>query len=702
MTLRMLINAVHEEECRVAICDDDRLLELELERADHTQLKGNVYKAAITRIEPSLQAAFLDIGSNRNGFLQINDINPAYFRDYPRDDNSGRYRGRPAIQDVLEQGQELIVQVVKDEREAKGATLTTNLSIPGRYLVLMVGNHRGGVSRKIVDEAQRYQLRQAVQNLKIPPGMGVIVRTAGINKTSQALQADLDALLETWFDIVSLSQKPESPVVLYKEFDLASRMIRDYYTSEIEEILVDCPKTHEHVLNYVSKSAPSVLAKLKLYSDPQPLFSHFLLDNQVEAIGKPEVILPSGGSIVMTPTEAIVTIDVNSGRSTGRADVEETAFETNKEAAEEIAKQLRLRDLGGLIVIDFIDMIDKRHKQIVERVLKDAVAYDKAKIEVGRISKFGLLEMSRQRLKASLPSQSQMVCPQCSGRGRVKSTESAALEALRKIQSSVYAGGVRSVRVRLAPGAALMLLNNKRQILSKLEESTSTQILIFADGRMKQDEYELELDTGHLHVSGSRLAGGEDERPQQREPQRRHDGGDRRRDDYRRQGRDNRGGGGGRYNQRDHNRDHRDRDRGPDRNQDRQDRDQGQQAHGDRERGARDDRGGGGGGGGHHHDRNRGRGGGGGRNRNNFRSRGGGRRNDRGGGGGRYGGGGGRRDFRDDRRAPERQGQGEDFQDNASHGVSNQNERDFEKSHDSGPEFSMSSGRDTPDGGGEE
>ncbi len=505
MTRRMLINALYQEECRIAVCENDQLLELEVERADHAQLRGNIYKAAITRIEPSLQAAFLDIGSNRNGFLQINDIHPAYFQNWPPENSSGNLP-RPSIQEVLRPGQELVVQVVKDQRAAKGATLTTNLSIPGRFLVMMVGNQRGGVSRKIVDESQRRRLKQAIQGLRIPPGMGVIVRTAGINRCTQELQDDLDSLLEIWYDILQRSTEPGNPKPLYQESDIALRTIRDYLNHTIEEILIDDKPTYDRVGTFIDKVVPSFRQKVIYFDKPQPLFSAFHLDAQVEEATRPEVTLPSGGSIVINQTEAIVAIDVNSGRATSQSDVEETAFVTNREAAEAVAKQLRLRDLGGLIVIDFIDMNDKRHKQVVEKYLRDSVRQDKAKIEIGRISKFGLLEMSRQRLKSSLTSQNDTACPHCSGRGRVRTPESAALEALRKIQSAAFAGGIEEIRVRMSPVAALLLLNSKRQLLSDFERLSNTRILIYADGRMKPDEYELELSTnqhGPAHLEGS-------------------------------------------------------------------------------------------------------------------------------------------------------------------------------------------------------
>ena len=499
MTRRMLINAMYPDECRIALAQDDRLLELEVERADQIQLKGNIYKAPITRIEPSLQAAFLDIGATRNGFLQINDINPSYFNDWPPEDAAST-PSRPSIQDVLRPRQDLVVQVVKDERAAKGATLTTNLSIPGRYLVLMIGNQRGGVSRKIVDEGQRSRLRGAVKDLVIPPGMGVIVRTAGINKSAVQLQADLDALLETWYSVLERSGDAGGPFLLYKESDLAIRTIRDYLTSDIDEILIDNVESYESARQFVSRVVPAFESKIKFYDQPQPLFSAFHLDAQIEETDHSEVTLPSGGSIVINVTEAVVAIDVNSGRSTGQSDVEETAFATNKEAAETIAKQLRLRDLGGLVVIDFIDMTDRRHKQTVEKVLRDAVGTDKAKVEIGRISKFGLLEMSRQRLKASLVSQNQVTCPHCAGRGRVKTAESAALEVLRKIQSAVFAGGVEQIKVHMAPAGALLLLNEKRQTLSDFENRSQTKISVYADGRLKPEEYQLELITGRQGV----------------------------------------------------------------------------------------------------------------------------------------------------------------------------------------------------------
>ena len=493
MSRIMLINSTYPEECRIAVVEEGQLLELEIERQDQIQLKGNIYRAPISRIEPSLQAAFLDIGSSRNGFLQINDINPACFYEAQKEREQHR-RYRPSVKDILRTGQELVVQVVKDERAAKGATLTTNLSIPGRYLVLMVGNQRGGVSRKIQDEGQRRRLKESIDALRIPAGMGIIIRTAGINKATIELQKDLDSLLKVWYEILEKSlQSGPSPILLYQESSLAIRTIRDYLSPDIEEIVIDDKKTFDDVQNFIKKSSTNFETKITFYDKQTPLFSAYHIDTQVDATNRSEVILPSGGSIVINSTEAVVAVDVNSGRATGQSDVEDTAFETNKEAAIEVARQLRLRDLGGLIVIDFIDMADKRHKHVVERTLKESVRHDKAKVEIGRISKFGLLEMSRQRLKSASVIHSHETCPQCQGRGKVRAPESICLEALRKVQSAIYAGGISEVRLHISPVAGLMLLNSKRRELTGFEMDTGINIRIYPDGRLRPEEYHIEI-----------------------------------------------------------------------------------------------------------------------------------------------------------------------------------------------------------------
>ncbi len=494
MDRRMLINAVHPEECRIAITEDNNLTELEIESHVGKKLKGNIYKARISRIEPSLQAAFVDIGTSRNGFLQINDIHPAYFRN----GRGGDRHGRVLIQDVLEAGQEIVVQVVKEERELKGATLTTYLSLPGRYLVVMPGSDRGGISRKISDSEQRNRLRRLAQELEMPLGIGMIVRTAGLDRSLSELSRDLSLQLKLWERILTEAQTAQSPATLYKESDLATRVIRDYFTPEIREILIDDPETYRRVKEFVGEVMPRYRSRVKLFESEQPLFAYANIDDQVGDTLKKEVKLRSGGAIVIDSLEALVAIDVNSGKATAGHNIEDTAYRTNMEAADQIARQLRLRDLGGLIVIDFIDMIDKRHKANVERKLRDALKLDKARIELGRISKFGLMEMSRQRLRASLASQSHLGCTHCHATGKVKNPELVALEVLRKIQSAVVVGHVSLVKARLAPGPALFLLNNKKGELARLEAKYQVHIYILADGRLTQDEYEFELESKKL------------------------------------------------------------------------------------------------------------------------------------------------------------------------------------------------------------
>jgi ribonuclease E len=492
MERRMLINAIHPEEIRIAITEGQTLTELEIETDSGRKLKGNIYKARISRIEPSLQAAFLDIGTQRNGFLQINDLHPAYFRE--RNLESAARRGRVRIQDVLEPGQELVVQVVKEERELKGATLTTYLSLPGRYVVIMPGSERGGISRKIGDSDQRGRLRKLAQELEIPAGISMIVRTAGLDRSLSELSRDLSLQLKLWEKIVTQAQNAVCPALLYKESDLSTRVIRDYFTPEIREIIIDHPETCRRVKEFVDEVMPRYRSRIILYQDKQPLFSFYKIDEQLEEAFCPEVKLKSGGAIVIDSLEALVAVDVNSGKSTTEVNIEETAYRTNLEAADEIGRQLRLRDLGGLIVIDFIDMIDRRHKAAVEKRMRDAVKDDKARIEIGRLSKFGLLEMSRQRLRAALLSQTHQECSLCSGMGRIKKPEVIALEAYRKIQAAVVIGRVAGVKARLSPGAALFMLNQKKAELVALEQEHNVRISVLADGRMRPEECEFEFD----------------------------------------------------------------------------------------------------------------------------------------------------------------------------------------------------------------
>ncbi|MCB0321248.1 MAG: Rne/Rng family ribonuclease [Bdellovibrionales bacterium] len=499
MDRKMLINAVHSEECRIAIFEDGQLLELEVESNVGKKLKGNIFKAEIARIEPSLQAAFLDIGTERNGFLQINDIHPGYFvRNQQRGRRGRQSKGgdrRPRIQDVLSPGQQLVVQVVKEEREMKGATLTTYLSLPGRYVVVMPGSDRGGISRKISDSDQRSRLRALASELEIPQGMGMIVRTAGLDRSQSDLSRDLALQLRLWEQILEKAQSASCPSLLYRESDLAKRVIRDYFTPDIREIIIDDEETYSRVKDFVGEVMPRYRSRVKMYEEKQPLFSNYNIDTQVADTFLNEVRLPSGGAIVIDSLEALVAIDVNSGKATAGGDIEETAYRTNLEAAEEIARQLRLRDLGGLIVIDFIDMLDRRHRAHVEERLREVVSLDKARVEVGRLSKFGLLEMSRQRLRASLSSQSHLKCQHCAGSGKVKNPELVALEVLRKIQGAVVVGHVVRVKARLAPTAALFLLNNKKWELASLERDYGVNVYILADGRLRADEFQFEMET---------------------------------------------------------------------------------------------------------------------------------------------------------------------------------------------------------------
>jgi ribonuclease E len=488
MDQRMIINAVHPEECRIAIVEGSALAELEIESNVGKKAKGNVYRGRISRIEPSLQAAFVDIGTHRNGFLQINDVHPSCYKNLPP--RSGKVR----IQDVLEPGQELVVQVVKEERDMKGATLTTYLSLPGRYLVIMPGSDRGGISRKISDSDQRVRLRRLSRELEVPAGIGMIIRTAGLDRSQSELSRDLSLQLKLWESILVANQSASAPCLLYKDNDLATRVIRDYFTPDVREIIIDDPETYRTVKEFVGQVMPRYRSRVRLYDEAQPIFTHHGIDQQVQDTLAREVKLKSGGSIVIEQLEALVAIDVNSGKATDTSNIEETAYKTNLEAADEVARQLRLRDLGGLIVIDFIDMIDKRHRNAVERRLQDAVATDKARIELGRLSKFGLLEMSRQRLRASLTSHAHIKCEHCHGTGDIKNPELVALEALRKIQAAVVVGHVAKVKARLPSVPAFFLLNNKRGFIAELEKAHGVQVLILPDGRLRPDEYEFEME----------------------------------------------------------------------------------------------------------------------------------------------------------------------------------------------------------------
>lgn len=471
MMKKMLINVSQAEESRVAIVEDGILQELDVELSSRGQNKGNIYKGTVVNIESSLQAAFVEYGENKAGFLPLSEIHPQCYVN-------GGTRRRVSIREVLKRGQELLVQVVKDEVGGKGAALTTYASLPGRYLVLMPGSDNTGISRKIEDEAQRQRLRKLMEQLSPPPGMGFIIRTAGYNRTKNELSRDMSYLLKLWESIQELSQKLPAPSLVYQEQDLVIRSIRDYFTADIQEVLIDNKEVYKRAKEFFRKIMPRYQKLLKLHPEKRPLFSKYQLEEQIEVIYEPKVPLKSGGSIVIQPTEALVSIDVNSGRATKERGMEDTAYRTNLEAAEEIARQLRLRDLGGLIVIDFIDMKDRKHIQEVEKCLKNAAKRDKARIQMSRISRFALLEMSRQRIKTALAAGSYEICPTCEGRGTVKTVESAALSSLRKIHGRVAKGDLASIKAIVSPEVAFYLLNQKRAELLRMEKEESLAIYV--------------------------------------------------------------------------------------------------------------------------------------------------------------------------------------------------------------------------------
>ncbi len=495
---RMLFNATQPEELRVALVDGQRLYDLDIETTTREQKKSNIYKGKITRIEPSLEAAFVDYGAERHGFLPLKEISRSYFTSVPEGG------GRVQIKDVLKEGQELIVQVDKEERGNKGAALTTFISLAGRYLVLMPNNPRaGGVSRRIEGET-RNELRQILSELIVPDDMGLIVRTAGVGKSVEELQWDLDYLVNLWHSIEKAGQERPAPFLIYQESNVIIRAIRDYMRPDIAEILIDEPRIYEQAREFVQQVMPHNLHKVKLYQDPVPLFSRYRVESQIESAFQREVRLPSGGSIVIDHTEALVSIDINSARATKGGDIEETALNTNLEAAEEIARQLRLRDLGGLVVIDFIDMNSSRNQREVEARLKESLKMDRARVQVGRISRFGLLEMSRQRLRPSLGESSQVVCPQCRGQGTIRSVESLSLSILRIIEEEAMKEKTGRVIAQLPVEVATFLLNEKRQIISGIEERLGINVTLIPNEQLVTPHYEVT----RLRVDEARQATG--------------------------------------------------------------------------------------------------------------------------------------------------------------------------------------------------
>ncbi|WP_253306735.1 ribonuclease E [unidentified bacterial endosymbiont] len=480
---RMLINATQEEELRVALVDGQRLYDLDIETPGYEQKKANIYKARITRLEPSLEAAFVDYGSERNGFLSLKEV----ARDYFPADYTGQ--GRPNIKDILHEQQELLVQVEKEERGNKGAALTTFISLAGSYLVLMPNNPRaGGISRRI-DGEERSELKAALATLDLPEGMGLIVRTAGVGKSASELQWDLQVLLNHWEAIRQVTEKCPVPSLIHQESNVVVRAIRDYLRRDMGEILVDNLKVFEKAKEHISLVRPNYLNRLQLYQSEVPLFSHYQIESQIESAFQREVRLPSGGSIVIDTTEALTAIDINSARATRGSDIEETAFSTNVEAADEIGRQLRLRDVGGLVVIDFIDMAQPRHQREVENRLRESVEHDRARIQCGRISRFGLLELSRQRLRPSLGESSHHVCPRCSGTGTVRENESLSLSILRLIEEEALKENTYAVNAIVPIQIASYLLNEKRQSISLIEQRQKVKVLVVPNNRMESPHY---------------------------------------------------------------------------------------------------------------------------------------------------------------------------------------------------------------------
>jgi ribonuclease E len=482
----MLVNATQEEELRVALVDGQRIYDLDIEIPSRETKKANVYKGRITRVEPSLEAAFVDYGAERHGFLPLKEVSREYFR--PRPDGA---EGRPGIRDLIEEGQELIVQVEKEERGNKGAALTTFVSLAGRFLVLMPNNPRaGGVSRRVEGD-DRDQLRDAMDSLQIPEGMGAIVRTAGVGRTTEELQWDVNNLVDVWNAIKNASEGRPAPFLIYQESKAILRALRDYLSDDIGEILVDKREIHDEAREYMQRFMPGNLRRLKFYDDHVPLFTRYQIESQIESAYSHKVNLPSGGSIVIDHTEALVSIDINSARSTRGTDIETTACNTNLEAADEIARQLRLRDVGGLIVIDFIDMESSKNQRAVEDRLREAVKQDRARIQIGKISRFGLLEMSRQRLRPSISESTNIVCPRCNGMGVIRSVESLALAILRLIGEEARKDRTSKVIAQLPVDVATYLMNEKRDWLHSIEQRSEVDVILVPNRYLDTPAYEI-------------------------------------------------------------------------------------------------------------------------------------------------------------------------------------------------------------------
>lgn len=483
---RMLINATQPEEVRVALVDGQKLYDLDIESRGREQKKASIYKARITRVEPSLEAAFVDFGADRHGFLPLKEISREYFKQKPPEG------GKLVIQDLVSEKQELLVQVEKEERGTKGAALTTFISLAGRYLVLMPNNPRaGGISRRIEGD-DRDQLRDALSQLNIPQGMGVIVRTVGVGRSAEELQWDLDYLLQLWEAIQQADGQERAPTLIYQENNVILRAIRDNLRKDIGEVLIDGERAFEEAKDFIDQVMPNYSQRVKYYSDDIPLFNRFQIESQIEMAFQHSVKLPSGGSLVIDPTEALASIDINSARATKGADIEETALNTNLEAADEIARQLRLRDMGGLIVIDFIDMTSVKNQRAVENRMREALDADRARVQISRISRFGLMEMSRQRLRPSLEELTTEVCPRCSGQGRIRDTKSLALGILRLMEEEALKERSSIVRALVPLSISSYLLNEKRADVAQIEQRTGTHLVIVPSVNMDTPHFEIQ------------------------------------------------------------------------------------------------------------------------------------------------------------------------------------------------------------------
>jgi ribonuclease E len=492
MSRKMLINVLHPEEARVAIVQDGRLMELNIEISGKEQTRGNIYKGVVVRVEPGLQAAFVDIGQKKPGFIQMGDLHPDSWQwrdDIPEDQR----KRRPRIQEVLHRGQELLVQVEKDARDMKGAALTSYISLPGRYMVLMPGDDAAGISRKIEDNAVRKELKVLVAELQVPAGYGYIVRTEAVGRTLEEVKKDLDYLVGVYERIRKQADSIKGAGEIYQDAGVILRTIRDYFSDDIDEVLVDDKSAFNQAVDFLKEIMPGLEDRVKLHREKRPIFSKYQLEEQIDQLYEKRVPLPSGGSLIIEPTEALVSIDVNSGKSSGERGVEDTAFKTNVEAAAEVARQLRLRDLGGLVMIDFIDMRDIKHNKEVERTLKDALKLDKARVNLGRISQFGVMEMSRQRIAKNINDAIHLECPHCEGRGRVKSVEAMAVSFLRKVHAAAAKGQVAEIRGGLPLDVAYYLLNRKKRELAQIENDY--EIVVTIKGKPSFLLNQLELET---------------------------------------------------------------------------------------------------------------------------------------------------------------------------------------------------------------